>query len=207
MRRPSREAPRAELKQEQRVSKAPSFRKLRASSSRASRALAGNRATDTKCERLLRSELWRLGLRFRKNVGSLPGKPDVVFRRERVAVFCDGDFWHGRNWESRRRKLRRGSNSEYWIAKIQSNIDRDRSYDRKLEQLSWRVVRVWESQILADPVKHARRVQRIVLRRWGSSVQLRNSGPSTYRLSTRGTLATDTPPAAWRRRAGRRRGR
>lgn len=178
MRRTSREAPEPELKQEQRVSNTPSFRKLRASSSRASRALAGNRATDTKCERLLRSELWRLGLRFRKNVSSLPGKPDVVFRRERVAVFCDGDFWHGKNWEARRRKLRKGSNSKYWVAKIQSNIDRDRSDNRKLERLGWRVVRVWESQILADPANHARRVHRSVLRSRGGLVQLRNSGLS-----------------------------
>jgi DNA mismatch endonuclease, patch repair protein len=165
VRKTSREAPESELKQRRQISTAPSFRKLRTSSSQASRALAGNRATDTKCERLLRSELWRLGLRFRKNVRSLPGKPDVVFRRERVVVFCDGDFWHGKNWESRRRRLRMGSNPEYWVAKIQSNIARDRSYDRRLEQFGWKVVRLWESQILADPVKSARQVQRLVLRR------------------------------------------
>ena len=100
---------------------APSFKGLRPASERASRALAGSRKTGTACEELLRSALWSRGLRFRKNVGSLPGCPDAVFAREQVAVFVDGDFWHGRRWASRRRKLSSVHNAPYWLAKIESN--------------------------------------------------------------------------------------
>jgi DNA mismatch endonuclease (patch repair protein) len=89
-------------------------------------------------------------LRFRKNVATLPGKPDIVFREKRVAVFCDGDFWHGRNWVQRRRKLLNGANHSYWIIKIQTNIDRDKRHNRELRKLGWKVVRLWETDILTD---------------------------------------------------------
>src|SRR5688500_16038130 len=103
--------------------KAPSYKNFRPASQRASESLARNKSTNTKCERLLRSAMWRMCFRFRKNVSDLPGRPDIVFRQQRIVVFCDGDFWHGRNWAQRRRKLINGANSSYWIAKIRSNIE------------------------------------------------------------------------------------
>jgi DNA mismatch endonuclease (patch repair protein) len=141
---------------------APSFRNLEASSARASRVLAANKATNTKCEQLLRSELWKMRLRFRKNVTSLRGKPDIVFPRQRIVVFCDGDFWHGRNWRSRKRKLERGANASYWVAKIQANIKRDRRNRRHLKKLGWMVITLWETDILADPYQAALTVCRAV---------------------------------------------
>ena len=117
--------------------------------------MAGNRRTDTSCERLLRSALWRMGLRFRKNVSTLPGKPDVVFTSRRLAVFCDGDFWHGRDWEKRQQKLAHGHNSAYWIAKIRSNRDRDRRHNEDLRKAGWVVLRLWETDILKDPERAA----------------------------------------------------
>src|ERR1700685_617500 len=101
--------------------KAPSFVGLKASSPAASFAKRMNRRVDTKHELVLRSALWRLGLRFRKNCGDLPGKPDIVFRSVRVAVFCDGDFWHGRNWRKLSFQLRKRANPDYWRRKIQAN--------------------------------------------------------------------------------------
>lgn len=95
----------------------------------------------------LRSALWRAGARFRKNVSDLPGKPDIAFPGRRLAVFCDGDFWHGKDWTERRPKLARGTNSAYWIAKIERNMERDREHTRQLEEAGWRVLRVWESEI------------------------------------------------------------
>jgi DNA mismatch endonuclease (patch repair protein) len=80
----------------------------------------------------------------------LPGSPDILFPRQRVAVFCDGDFWHGRDWPALRRKLQQRANPGYWIPKIKSNIDRDRRQDAQLKGLGWTVVRVWESSILED---------------------------------------------------------
>ena len=90
--------------------------------------MAGNTARNTRCETVLCVELRRKRLTFRRNVASLPGKPDIVFVRQRLAVFCDGDFWHGRKWNLRKEKLARGSNAEYWVAKIEANIARDRHH-------------------------------------------------------------------------------
>jgi DNA mismatch endonuclease Vsr len=145
--------------------KSPSYKNFSPSSLRASQLLARSKATDTKCERLLRSALWRMGFRFRKNVRDLPGRPDIVFRGHRVAVFCDGDFWHGRNWAYRRRKLKKGANSSYWVAKIKANIDRDKSHDGQLRQEGWRVVRLWEKDILADAHGAASRVANLLSRK------------------------------------------
>lgn len=132
------------------------------SSAAASRILSATKSTDTKCEIQLRRELWRMGLRFRKNVRDLPGKPDIVFRKQRVAVFCDGDFWHGRNWPARRRKLNKGANALYWTKKIHANIQRDRLHDEELQRLGWRELRLWESDILKDPYRCALEVVELV---------------------------------------------
>ena len=130
--------------------KAPSFKGYRSSSTRATKALAGSRAEDTKCERLLRRSLWHMGYRYRKNVRDLPGRPDIVFPRERVAIFCDGDFWHGRDWRGRKKRLSEGSNPTYWTAKIKANIDRDRRNTVALEGEGWSVLRLWETDILGN---------------------------------------------------------
>ena len=108
---------------------------------------ANSRKSNTQCELALRQALWAAGYRYRKNVADLPGRPDVVFRRARLAVFVDGDFWHGRDWESRRRKLQAGSNPDYWIAKIQRNMERDRETTARLEGMGWTVLRFWESEV------------------------------------------------------------
>jgi DNA mismatch endonuclease (patch repair protein) len=135
---------------------APSYRLLQPASSRASAAARGaSKKTETTCEVALRRALWASGCRFRKNLRELPGRPDIVFTKAKLAIFCDGDFWHGRDWETRARKLSRGTNSSYWLAKIQSNMERDRLNTKKLEEAGWTVLRLWETQILADPLREA----------------------------------------------------
>ena len=130
----------------------PSFKGLGPASAQASVAARGSsRKTGTRCEVALCRALWAAGCRYRKNVADLPGKPDVVFLGPKVAVFCDGDFWHGRDWATRRQKLGRGNNSGYWLAKIQRNIDRDQHNTRCLQERGWTVLRFWESQIRSDP--------------------------------------------------------
>ena len=141
-----------------------SFAGLTPASASTSRVKRANRSMDTRHERVLRSLLWRDGLRFRKNDRSVVGKPDVVFRRERVAVFCDGDFWHGRNWQRRSRRLGSGTNGAYWVEKIRNNIRRDRRIDEVLAREGWHVIRLWETDILKDPLACAKRV-RTLLRR------------------------------------------
>ena len=145
--------------------KAPSFKDFRASSEKASQTLSRIKSSNTKGECLLRSTLWRLGFRFRKNVKDLPGKPDIVFPREKVAVFCDGDFWHGRNWRSEKRRLQQGPNAPYWVAKIKANVERDKRYNQMLRQLGWEIFRFWESEILSNPVEAAEKIAQTVISR------------------------------------------
>lgn len=136
----------------------PSFAGLSPASDASSAAKRANRSVDTTAEVLLRSALWRLGLRFRKNYRTLPGKPDIVFPAVRIAVFCDGDFWHGRRWRSLKAKLVRGSNGSYWVAKIRANRRRDRANTRRLEHEGWHVIRIWETDILANIEATARHI-------------------------------------------------
>lgn len=106
------------------------------------------RSSDTEIERMVRSSLWKLGYRYRKNYSKLPGKPDIVFVRERVAVFCDSDFWHGRDWSTLKKRLR--TNPEYWIPKIERNRNRDKKVSQELALMDWTVIRLWESDIKKD---------------------------------------------------------
>lgn len=106
-----------------------------------------NKAKDTVPEVLLRKALWNRGLRYRLHVTQLPGKPDIVFSKERVVIFIDGDFWHGRNWDELEKKLKHRANAEYWIAKIQYNRTRDWEQTQMLEQQGWTVIRFWETNV------------------------------------------------------------
>lgn len=80
----------------------------------------------------------------------MPGRPDIVFPSRRLAVFCDGDFWHGKDWPRRRQKLEGGANGSYWVAKIEANRARDRRNTAALQSAGWTVLRVWESAIRTD---------------------------------------------------------
>jgi DNA mismatch endonuclease (patch repair protein) len=113
----------------------------------------------------LRRALYALGLRYRVARADLPGCPDVVFAAARVAVFCDGDFWHGRGLEQRVAKLQRGHNAPYWVAKIRRNVERDRATDVALRADGWEVLRYWESDIRANPAAIADAVHRVVTER------------------------------------------
>ncbi len=101
----------------------------------------------------MQRELRAKGLRFRCHVRTLPGRPDIVFPRERVAVFVDGDFWHGWRlpvWES---KL-----SSFWRDKLYANRARDQRNFRRLRALGWRVIRLWQHDVLQDLTGCGRRV-------------------------------------------------
>lgn len=134
------------------LSPAPiTFKGRRPASPRASAAARGSsKKKNTACELALRKALWSSGFRYRKNVADMPGHPDILFPGARVAIFCDGDFWHGNNWETRRQKLKAGTNPGYWLAKIQRNMERDREITSCLEGLGWTVLRFWESEIRVD---------------------------------------------------------
>ena len=100
---------------------------------------------DSQIEILLRKELWSRGIRYRKNSNKIFGKPDIVFIGKKIAVFCDSEFWHGYNWEERKKDFK--SHQEFWIPKIKRNIERDQEVTKKLEAEGWIVLRFWGNQI------------------------------------------------------------
>jgi DNA mismatch endonuclease, patch repair protein len=144
--------------------KAPQFRALTPSSPEASRSKRSNRSTGTTPEIVLRTALSRHGLRYRLHARDLAGRPDIVFRRARVVVFVDGDFWHGRGWKRRKAKLAAGSNASYWVKKIEANRRRDLMYNRLLRQAGWLILRFWETDVKNDPKTLAGAIARIVAR-------------------------------------------
>lgn len=144
---------------------APSFRGLSPASVTSSRiASASSAKRDTKPEVLLRRALRGTGVRYRIDVASIPGRPDLAIPSARLAVFCDGDFWHGRSLRSRLAKLQRGHNASYWVSKIKSNVKRDRRVDRSLRQAGWISLRLWETDVRADPDRAAAAVLRAIRR-------------------------------------------
>lgn len=125
------------------------------------------RSKDTLIERTFRKALWAKGLRYRKNYSSVYGKPDIAFPSVKVAVFCDSNFWHGRNWEQRKFDIK--SNTEFWLNKIQRNIDRDAKVNQVLEEQGWIVVRFWEDEIFDHLQECTQKVFRTVNERRSKS--------------------------------------
>lgn len=110
------------------------------------------RAKDSGIEVALRQALWAKGYRYRKNYSLLPGKPDIVFTKEKVAIFCDGEFFHGKDWEILQTTLRNSNNGDYWINKISRNRERDEEINKKLQFMGWTVIRFWGNDIKKNVV-------------------------------------------------------
>jgi DNA mismatch endonuclease (patch repair protein) len=111
------------------------------------------RSSDTKPEIFFRKALWKMGIRYRKNVKGLFGKPDIAIKKYKVAIFIDGDFWHGANWEKRHFSSREemlSSYTDYWQKKIRRNIERDNEVNEYYRNSSWTILRFWQSDIEKD---------------------------------------------------------
>jgi DNA mismatch endonuclease (patch repair protein) len=106
------------------------------------------KSKDTSIEVRLRKALWHKGYRYRKNYKGLPGTPDIVLTRYKIAIFCDSEFFHGKDWDELRLRLENGSNSSYWVKKISRNIERDSRNDRSLKAVDWTVLRFWGEDIM-----------------------------------------------------------
>ena len=100
----------------------------------------------SKAECTFAKALWHKGYRYRRNDKRLPGSPDIAILKHRIAIFVDGEFWHGKDWASRKERLVR--NREYWIEKIEENIARDQRNDQALLQLGWTPIHFWEKEVL-----------------------------------------------------------
>lgn len=108
------------------------------------------KSKDTKIEVKLRKALWERGFRYRKNYKELPGKPDIVFTQYKIVVFCDSEFFHGKDWEVLKPRLEKTQNSEYWLKKISRNMERDDEVNKKLLFEGWTVIRFWGKDILKN---------------------------------------------------------
>ena len=108
------------------------------------------KSKDTSIEIALRKALWKKGYRYRKNFKGLPGKPDIAITKYKIAIFCDGEFFHGKDWEVKKPKLMNSKNSDYWISKIERNMDRDHENEQKLLFMGWTVIRFWGKEILKN---------------------------------------------------------
>lgn len=120
------------------------------------------RGKDTSIELELRKELFRRGIRYRKN-SSLYGHPDISIKKYKIAIFCDGDFWHGYNWEEREKDIK--SNRDYWIKKIEHNMEKDIEVNHVLAHLGYTVIRVWEHEIKKDLMGTADMIEEIIKKR------------------------------------------
>ena len=115
------------------------------------KAMSHIKSKDTSIEVTLRKELWAQGYRYRKNYKFLPGTPDIVLTKYKIVIFCDGELFHGKNWQVQKNKLLRGNNPDFWVNKIERNMKRDHENNQKLLSMGWTVIRFWGNDILKNP--------------------------------------------------------
>ena len=115
-----------------------------------SKTMSRIKGKDTSIEVKLRKALWSKGYRYRKNYKALAGSPDIALTKYKIAIFCDSEFFHGKDWEVLKPRLEKGKNADYWIPKIQRNMERDREKDLSLLSAGWTVIHFWGKDILKD---------------------------------------------------------
>ena len=125
-----------------------------------SRAMKRVKLKDGSLEKLVQRELRARGLRFKRHVRALPGSPDIVFQEQKLAVFVDGDFWHGWRLPAWERKL-----SPFWRDKLRTNRERDQRNFRRLRALGWKVIRLWQHQVQSDIRACVARITKALARR------------------------------------------
>lgn len=113
---------------------------------------------DSKIELLLRRELWTRGIRYRKNTSKVFGHPDIAFIGKRIAVFCDSEFWHGFDWENKKNEIK--SRRDFWIPKIERNMQRDIEVNNKLRSEGWLVLRFWGNEIKKNVIACADEIEK-----------------------------------------------
>lgn len=120
------------------------------------------RSKNTKIELALRKALWSKGYRYRKNYAILPGKPDIAMTKYKIAIFCDSEFFHGKDWEILRPQLEKGNNGEFWIKKISRNRERDDEINKALLFRGWTVIRIWGKDILKNTDECVRVIEEVM---------------------------------------------
>lgn len=111
---------------------------------------------------MLCKALWHKGYRYRKNYAALPGKPDIAITKYKLAVFCDSEFFHGKDWEVLKPRLQRGDHADYWLPKIERNRERDDEVNKELLFLGWTVIRFWGKDIMKKTDECVRVIDEVV---------------------------------------------
>lgn len=138
------------VKYKENIIKVPKFSEANGfyTTEKRSKVMSRIKGKNTKAELILRKSLWSRGVRYRKNMKKLPGTPDLIISKYKLVIFIDGEFWHGYNWKEARNKIK--SNREYWIPKIERNMQRDKATNEFYADKGWRVIRFWEKEIVKD---------------------------------------------------------
>lgn len=123
------------------------------------------RNKDTKIEVILRKALWHEGIRYRKNYKKLPGTPDIAITKYKIAIFCDGEFFHGYDWDEQKPRILKGEHGQFWVDKIEKNRMRDEAKDRELELLGWNVIHFWGREIIDNTDACVKAVKDIIFER------------------------------------------
>lgn len=127
------------------------------------RCMQANKSKGTKPEVLLAKTMWRMGLRYRKNNKTVFGKPDFTFKKYKIAIFVDGEFWHGKDWEKHKTDFK--SNYRFWISKIKRNIERDIEVTNRLQADGWQVFRFWSKDVIRSTDDCIDRIRRAIRER------------------------------------------
>ena len=145
------------------------------------------KSNNTSIEMALRKALWQRGYRYRKNYKKLPGKPDIALTKYKIAIFCDSEFFHGKDWDTLKETLAKGNTPDFWIAKIARNMERDRKNDTDLAALGWTVIRFWGKSIKKDTEECIARIEEEI--RKVMHITITESSENNYTVSVDGIKA------------------
>ena len=120
------------------------------------------KSKDSEIEKILRNALWNKGYRYRKNVKDIFGHPDIVFKSKKVAIFCDSEFWHGYDWEHKKNEIK--TRQDFWIPKIERNMQRDKEVNMKLSEDGWTVLRFWGTEIKKQTENCVKEIEKCIKR-------------------------------------------
>ena len=120
------------------------------------------KSKDSEIEKILRNALWNKGYRYRKNVKDVFGHPDIVFKSKKVAIFCDSEFWHGYDWERKKNEIK--TRQDFWIPKIERNMQRDKEVNMKLSEEGWTVLRFWGTEIKKQTENCVKEIEKCIER-------------------------------------------
>ena len=120
------------------------------------------KSKDSEIEKILRNALWNKGYRYRKNAKDVFGHPDIVFKSKKVAIFCDSEFWHGYDWERKKNEIK--TRQDFWIPKIERNMQRDKEVNMKLSEEGWTVLRFWGTEIKKQTENCVKEIEKCIKR-------------------------------------------